>query len=119
MALFFDSEWFDARMRERGLNRPALAAILGIGSEELDAIWKDQREISLREVTVLAEMLGVTTAEIAAHGGVSTPVPNSAGDPSQVLLRLDLLDARLQRLERGVAELTAEIKLLAARTGGA
>ena len=118
MALFFDQEWFDARMRERGLNRPALAAILGISTCDLDAIWKDQREISAREVTILSEMLGVTSAEIASHGGVSTPIPGTAGDPSVVLMRLDLMESRLQRLERSVAELIAGIKPLPDRSGG-
>lgn len=101
MALFFDREWFEAKLHERGLNKLALAAILGIGSNELDAMWKDQREISLREVTLLAEMLGVTTQEIAKHGGVSTPIPKSGIDLDQVLARLDLLEARIQKLERG------------------
>ena len=114
MALFFDQEWFSARMRDRGLNRLALAAIMGIGTDELDAVWKDQREITVREVTLLAEILGVTPAEIAAHGGVSTPVPKTDNDLSPVLIRLDLLDARLQRLERGLTDLSAEIRLLAA-----
>jgi len=105
MTLFFDQEWFDARMRERGLNRPALAAILGISSDDLDAIWKDQREISPREVTMLAEMLGVTPAEIALHGGVSTPVPKAASDLSTLSMKLDLLEARVRELEREIAEM--------------
>ncbi len=107
MALFFDQEWFDAKLTERGLNRLALAAILGISTPELDAMWKDQREISPREVTLLAEILGVTTQEIAARGGASTPIPKSADDMGAVLARLDALDARLQKLERGQADIMA------------
>lgn len=105
MSLFFDQEWFDARMRDRGLNRLALAAIMGISSDDLDAIWKDQREISSREVTMLAEMLGVSPAEIAAHGGVSTPIPKSDEDQSRLAMRLDLLEARVRELERAIADL--------------
>ncbi len=107
MALFFDREWFDAKLHERGLNRLALAAILGIGGSELDAMWKDQREISPREVTLLAEMLGVTTREIAEHGGVSTPIPKTEVDLERVIARLELLEARLLQLERGQADIKA------------
>ena len=117
MALFFDQEWFDAKLNERGLNRLALAAILGIGAAELDAMWKDQREISPREVTLLAEMLGVTTKEIAARGGASTPIPKTEGDMDAVLARLDALDARMQKLERGQADLMARVLSLTARAG--
>lgn len=107
MALFFDQEWFDAKLNARGLNKLALAAILGISAAELDAMWKDQREISPREVTLLAEMLGVTTKEIAARGGASTPIPRAADDMGAVLARLDALDMRMQKLERGQADLMA------------
>ncbi|CAM9553066.1 unnamed protein product [Phaeothamnion confervicola] len=116
MALFFDQEWFDAKLNARGLNRLALAAILGISAAELDAMWKDQREISAREVALLAEMLGVTMAEIAARGGASTPIPKAEGDMGEVLARLDALDARMQKLERGQADLMA--LALTAKAGG-
>lgn len=112
MALFFDQEWFDARLVERGLNRLALAAILGISSADIEAMWKDQREISLREVTLLAEMLGVTPEQIAERGGVATPLPKTETDLDQVVARLDLMDARLQRLERGQADLLALLHAL-------
>jgi transcriptional regulator with XRE-family HTH domain len=118
MALFFDQEWFDAKLNERGLNRLALAAILGIGSSELDAMWKDQREISPREVTLLAEMLGVTTKEIAERGGAATPIPKAADDMGQVLARLEALDARLKKLEQGQSELMARVLALTAKTAG-
>lgn len=112
MSLFFDQEWFDARLAERGLNRLALAAILGISSAEIEAMWKDQREISAREVTLLAEMLGVTPAQISEHGGAATPIPKTQADMDQVVARLDLLDARLQRLERGQADMLALLQTL-------
>lgn len=118
MALFFDQEWFDEKLNARGLNRLALAAILGISAAELDAMWKDQREISAREVALLAEILGVTVAEIAAHGGVSTPIPKAGSDMGEVLARLDALDARMQKLERGQADLMALALTLSPKAGG-
>ncbi len=118
MALFFDQEWFDARLRERGMDKQTLAVILGISRQEIDAIWKDQREISEREVVLLAELLGVATKEIAERGGAATPAPaihkggKGGNDLAQVLERLNVMNERIANLERGMAQLTA---LLAAQ----
>ncbi len=119
MALFFDQEWFDARLLERGLNKLTLGAVLGLSVAEIDAMWKDQREISPREVTLLASMLGVTTQEIATRGGAATPIPKAAadtGDIGEVLARLDALDTRLQKLERAQADILALLLSQAAKS---
>ena len=55
MALFFDAAWFDARLRERSLSRPVLAAAAGLSAEDLDLLFKDQRELSAGEVAVFAD----------------------------------------------------------------
>lgn len=102
MALFFDAEWFDARLGERGLSREVLAAAAGLTAADVALIFKDQREISAREVAVFAELLGAPAAEVARHAGVSTPVPGQTVDP----------DARVAALERRVAALEAEISRL-------
>ncbi|HET7334762.1 MAG TPA: helix-turn-helix transcriptional regulator [Rhizomicrobium sp.] len=75
MALFFDSEWFDAKLKIAGLSRATLAAALGLGDDEIADIWKDQREISAREVALIAALLGVSAKDVATYAGVSTPVP--------------------------------------------
>jgi hypothetical protein len=100
MALFFDAGWFDARLGERGLSRSVLAAAAGLSEAELALAFKDQREISAREVAVFAELLGAAPAEVARRAGVSTPVPgeDAAG--------------RIAALERRVAQLEAEVKVL-------
>jgi len=100
MALFFDAAWFDARLGERGLSRDVLAAAAGLSGEELALAFKDQREISAREVAVFAELLGVTAAEVARHAGVSTPIPGQDAE------------ARIAALERRVAELEATVARL-------
>ena len=105
MALFFDAEWFDARLGERGLSRDVLAAAAGLSAADLALVFKDQREISAREVAIFAELLGVPAAEVAERAGVSTPVPGAAGDAA----------ARIEALERRVAALEAEVARLKGR----
>jgi uncharacterized protein YceH (UPF0502 family) len=102
MALFFDAEWFDARLAERGLSRGVLAAAAGMSEADLALVFKDQRELSVREVSVFAELLSETPAEIARHAGVSTPAPSE----------LSPLERRLEGLERRVAALEAELARL-------
>ena len=100
MALFFDQDWFDGKLAERGLSRGVLAAVSGMTEADLALAFKDQRELSAAEVAAFAELLGTSPAEIAERAGVSTPVPME--DPS----------ARLTALERRVAALEAELARL-------
>ena len=101
MALFFDAAWFDARLGERGLSREVMAVTAGLSAADLALIFKDQREISAREVAVFAELLGVEATELAARAGVSTPVPGQ-----------DVADGRIAALERRLAALEAEVARL-------
>jgi uncharacterized protein YceH (UPF0502 family) len=104
MALFFDAEWFDARLAERGLSRTVLAAGAGMSEADLALVFKDQRELSAQEVALFAELLGASAKEVADRAGISTPVPGRA-DP----------EARLAALERRVAALEAELARLQGR----
>jgi len=104
MALFFDAEWFDAKLAERFLTREALAAASGMTGADLTLAFKDQRELSAAEVAVFAEMLGVTPAEAALHAGVSTPVPHTGG----LETRVAELEARVARLEALLGGLHSE-----------
>src|SRR5687767_2207702 len=97
MALFFDADWFDAQLFERGLSRSILAAVAGLSNEELALVFKDQMELSAGQVATFAELLGVTPAEVAERAGISTPVPGAD---------------RLAELERRVAALEAEMAKL-------
>jgi transcriptional regulator with XRE-family HTH domain len=98
MALFFDTDWFDARLAATGLTRAQLGATLGLSEEQVAEIWKDQREISANEVAMLAALFGVTAEQIAHHAGISTPVPKAAASG---------IEARLMKVERELAELKA------------
>jgi hypothetical protein len=97
MALFFDVQWFDARLAERGLTRAALAAAGSMSEADLVLVFKDQRELSAAEVAAFAEMLGVGAGEVADRAGVSTPGPG--------VDRLARIEARLERIEALLAKL--------------
>lgn len=103
MALFFDAEWFDARLGERGLSRTVLAAAASMSEADLALVFKDQRELSAQEVAHFAELLGVDAGEVADRAGISTPTPGR--DP----------EARIAALERRVAALEAELARLRPR----
>jgi len=103
MALFFDATWFDAKLADRGLSRDVLAAAAGMSPADVDLVFKDQRELSAREVAILAELLGEPPAEVADRAGISTPVPGRSAEE------------RLAALERRVAELEAEVARLRPR----
>lgn len=113
MALFFDQTWFNRRLEAVGRTPGDLAEAMGIPLIDLAAVWKDQRELSPAEVRAMARLLQQPVAEVAARAGISTPVPaDEAGtgampDSNAVLHRLDDIVARLDRLERAVADVKA------------
>ncbi|HEX7775302.1 MAG TPA: helix-turn-helix transcriptional regulator [Parvibaculum sp.] len=110
MALFFDQSWFDQRLRERGLTRDDVAAALRLPRGAVDEIWKDQREVTPNEVTMLARLLGAPAADVVSRAGVATPMPREdGGNAAPVLARLDDLDQRLSRIERAIADLQSLI----------
>jgi len=105
MALFFDSTWFDARLAAAGIARADVARALGLSDAQVAELWKDQRELSARDVAALANLLSVSPEDIAKHAGVSTPVPKPpAADQSGAL---EDISQRLARVERMLVELKA------------
>ena len=54
MALFFDQEWFDKKLKQAGRTRDDVAAALRLVRAQVDEIWKDQRELTPQEVGILA-----------------------------------------------------------------
>jgi hypothetical protein len=103
MALFFDQAWYDARLAERGLTRPVLAAVAGMTGEELALAYKDQRELTAAQVAAFAELLGVPLAEAARRAGVGAhaAAPVSLDEKVAALeARVAVLEAELARLKR-------------------
>lgn len=101
MALFFDTAWFDARLASAHLTRSDAARALGLSDGEIAEVWKDQRELSARDVATLAALLAAAPQEIAHHAGISTPVPKA-----QTVSLADL-SARLERVEAELARIKA------------
>jgi len=104
MALFFDGGWFDARLAAAHLSRTDIARALGVSDEELGEMWKDQRELSAVHVSVLAALLATTPEEIAAHAGISTPVPKTQPTLADLTARLEKVEAELARLRAHLPE---------------
>lgn len=102
MALFFDTAWFDAQLVFAHLARSDVARALGLSESEIAEVWKDQRELSVRDVSTLAMLLATTPQEIAQHAGISTPVPKV-----QSAVSLTDLSARLERVEAELAQIRA------------
>ncbi len=116
MALFFDQKWFNRRLDEAGLTKAALAEALGLSGAELEAMWKDQREILDREIGTMALLLGVSEAEVRKRGGVQgsaearaalrakredrAPVAQDTDQDTDIETRLTQLEARLAEIER-------------------
>ena len=106
MALFFDAEWFDAKLKARGATRQDLANVLKLSSVELAELWKDQRELKSHELLAISQFLNAPPEEIAHRAGISTPVPRAA-DASAMAERVEELNGRLIKLERMMVELKA------------
>lgn len=115
MALFFDQSWFDGKLSEKHLSRDDVAAVLRVTREAVDEIFKDQRELSTNQVTMLARLLGEPLTEVVSRAGIATPMPASATrsgeDPSVTTLiaKIEGLDERLTRIERAIADLQSLI----------
>lgn len=107
MSLFFDADWFDARLAELGLDRGALAVAAGLTREDLHQIIINEREASAAELSAFATVLRVDVVETTLRSGVATRTPIEVEGSDA---RLDDLDARLDRIDRWLDDLTRREK---------
>ncbi|PWR23607.1 DNA-binding protein [Zavarzinia compransoris] len=104
MALFFDTAWFDQRLRVLGLARSNVAAALNVSEAAVDALFKDQRELAPTEVVTLAALLAVPVADVVQRAGAGTQMPDEVPEPQPAAPggfddRLEAVEQAMQRLE--------------------
>jgi transcriptional regulator with XRE-family HTH domain len=78
MGIFFDQDWFDDRLKASGLTRGSLALAAGMTVDEIDMVFRDQRELDKGEIWAFAKVLSVDPVEIASRSGAADP-SESAG----------------------------------------
>jgi hypothetical protein len=107
LALFFDAGWFSKRLAALNLQREDMARATGWTPEELAWVFKDQKEVTAREVEVLSALLHASPGEIANRCGISTPVTEQ---PLSATAQIDHLQKRVVALEAHVAALEAALR---------
>jgi hypothetical protein len=78
MGLFFDHDWFDERLKAAGLTRTSIAQAAGMSVDELEMVFRDQRELEGPEVHAIARILAADPREVANRSGVADPGAMSA-----------------------------------------
>ncbi|MBI3437759.1 MAG: helix-turn-helix transcriptional regulator [Proteobacteria bacterium] len=103
MSLFFDADWFDARLAERWLDRAALAACAGIDTSQLEQLFTNQRAPTAHELEAFAKLLSKDLVEVTLRAGVATRAEQQGETSSarieDIEARLDAVDAWLQEFE--------------------
>jgi hypothetical protein len=80
MGIFFDQDWFDERLKASGQTRASLAMAAGMSVEEIELVFRDQRELDTGEVHAFAQVLSADPGEVASRSGASD-VPQRGGGP--------------------------------------
>jgi hypothetical protein len=73
MGLFFDQDWFDERLRTSGQTKGALAQAAGMSLDEVEMVFRDQRELEDSEVMAFARVLSADPSEVANRSGAPEP----------------------------------------------
>jgi hypothetical protein len=79
MGIFFDQDWFDARLEAAGLNRGAMARAAGMTIDEIEMVFSDRRELEGGEVHAIARVLDADPREVASRAGAADPDELSSG----------------------------------------
>ncbi|MBX9746438.1 MAG: hypothetical protein K2X34_06025 [Hyphomonadaceae bacterium] len=108
MSLFFDADWFDAKLAERGLDRAALAIAAGIERTDLHAVFTNERAATAEEMETFARVLQADLVEVALRSGVATREPPS--EDAQPTDRIESIEARLDAIDDWLADFEAQTK---------
>ncbi len=71
MGIFFDQDWFDARLKAAGLTRGAIAQAAGMSIDEVEMVFSDRRELETAEVHAIARVLSADPREVASRSGLA------------------------------------------------
>jgi transcriptional regulator with XRE-family HTH domain len=118
MGLFFDQDWFDERLKAAGLTRAKMAQAAGMTADEVEMVFRDQRELEGFEVQAIARVLRADPREVASRSGATDMgleqashaihpsemlrPPRRSAEPEFVVTRdvIAGLHERIDRLER-------------------
>jgi transcriptional regulator with XRE-family HTH domain len=118
MGLFFDQDWFDERLKAAGLSRAKMAQAAGMTADEVEMVFRDQRELEGFEVQAIARVLRADPREVATRSGATDMgleqashaihpsemlrTPRRSAEPEFVVTRevIGGLHERIDRLER-------------------
>ncbi len=119
MGLFFDHDWFDERLKAAGLTRAHMAQAAGMTADEVEMVFRDQRELGGQEVQAIARVLRADPKEVANRSGAADAGEGlepfgrgrSAAEPEFVVTREVIagLHERMDRLERLIEMVIARL----------
>ncbi len=98
-SLFFDADWFDAKLAEHELDRAALAIAAGLERGDLHAIFTNETQATAEELNVFARVLRTDLFEIRLRSGIAQP--RESEDASG---RIESIEARLNAIDDWLAE---------------
>lgn len=101
MSLFFDADWFDAKLAERGLDRGALASASGLDRTELHDLFTNRRQPTQLELNAFTQVLGADLVEVTLRSGVATRAADQGCDP---IARIESIEARLDAIDHWIEE---------------
>lgn len=104
MSLFFDADWFDAKLAERGLDRAALAVAAGLERAELHRVFINERAPTAEELSTFATVLEADLVEVTLRSGVAT---RTAGPDAGAKVRIEDIEARLDAIDDWLKEFEA------------
>lgn len=107
MSLFFDADWFDARLAERGLDRAALAVAAGLERTDLHLLFTNERMPTAEELSAFATVLGADLVEVTLRSGVATREAEPGAEAGD---RIESIEARLDAIDNWLKEFEAATK---------
>jgi hypothetical protein len=112
MGIFFDQDWFDERLRAAGLTRSSMAQAAGLTIDEIEMVFRDQRELERDEVYAIAKVLAADPREVATRSGAADmgslpstlkPAARASSSSGEFVVTREVIvgiHERLDRLER-------------------